>query len=142
MNNMISVDNKLFGFIISIYNGYYPNSGIKEVYRWEGFRLKQLTKWKWYFEYRYALLRIKYPKNHILKGSYDYDAPADIQLINLKNRITAKKRKISEINNKLQLAIDNWNELFPIEENELFIKAVDKLKRLNNELQQLQTSLY
>lgn len=140
MNKIISAEDKLYGFTITIYNGYYPYTGIKEVYCWKGYRLKQLTKWKWYFEYRYALLRIKYPKNLINKGSYDYDAPADIKLVNLKNRISAKKRKITEIANKLQLARDNWTELFPIEENEFFIKAVGKLDRLKNELQQLQTS--
>lgn len=62
---------KLYGFIIKVHAGEYPTSDIIEVYRWSGFKFTLFFKWKWYFEYRAALLRVKYPKNHIDAHQFD-----------------------------------------------------------------------
>lgn len=128
---------KLYGYEIIVYNGLYPNSGILERYNWDGFYHQQLIKQLWYFEYRYALLKIKYPRKGILNRSYSYEITPDKELILLNHKIKAKKGKITEISNKIKLAEKNWNCLFPIQDDVLYIQANNKLTKLKEELEAL-----
>ena len=130
----MSAYEKLYGYRITVYSGKHCNSNVVESIKWDGFYLPQLTRWNWYFEYRYALLRIKYPKNGIKKGSFDYEITPDKACFLLKNKIKAKKSKITEFKNKLSLAEQSWNQIFPIEDDELYQKCVEKIKKLEFEL--------
>lgn len=85
-------------------------------------------KWKWYFEYRSALLRVKYPHGFIdyTHGSYEYILPEDKYRTKVKNQYLSDKRQLSKFNNKLKNIRDNWNELFPLEQNPHWKKIEEK----------------
>ena len=51
-----------------------------------------------------------------------------------RNRVIAKKRKLTEFRNKLQNAIDTWDELIPIEEHPYWCKVQNKIKQLEEDL--------
>lgn len=86
-------------------------------------------RWKWYFEYRAALLRVKYPKAFIKyeTGPYEYSLPIDIYIKKVKETYLSDKRQLSKFKNKLNAISKNWNELFPIEEHPDYIKVKVKL---------------
>lgn len=86
-------------------------------------------RWKWYFEYRAALLRVKYPRAFIeyVSGPYQYELPDDKYKEKVKNRYLSDKRQLAKFKNKLNSIRKNWNELFPIEENPNYRKIEEKL---------------
>lgn len=101
---------------------------------WSGLRWEVRKKYNWYFKYRSALLQVKYPK---MKVEYIWgNEPATgITLEQIRqNKIRSKKSKITEYYNKLTKAKLEWNNLFPIEDDIDYKKAVAKIKRLENEL--------
>lgn len=104
---------------------------------WDSLKWHVRLKYDWYFKYRAALFQVKYPKNKVdvSWGNIPLLTKEEEENIRLKNTIRAKKAKITELKNKLQLARDNWNLLFPIEEDVLYIKCVAKIKEKENELQ-------
>lgn len=95
-------------------------------------------RFDWYFKYRRALLQVKYPKHHTVMKWGHYEPEGDQGLRILRNRIIAKKGKLTEVRNKLQKAIDHWDQLFPIEDDLLYKNAVAKIERIENELKELQ----
>jgi hypothetical protein len=109
------------------------------VYHNKDFPFEIFMKWKWYFDYRAALYKIQHPKHRVdlMTGSYDYLPPAETAIRNMQNKITAKKRVISKYRNKIQMAKNEWDELFPIEEYPLYKKAMEKIKRTQTELDNL-----
>lgn len=130
---------QLYGYNIRVYDTRYCNGRVIEVLRWTGYQLQQFAKWKWYFEYRYALLRVKYPKNCIEHGEFKMKMDKKTAAQILKDKIRSKKRNITVHKNKLKAVVDNWNELWPIEEHPLYQKVVAKIKRLENELAELES---
>lgn len=98
------------------------------------------SKWNWYFRYRHALLQVQYPQFKVEStwGNYEVKQEHIVHLQSIKNRIVAKRRKITEINNKLEKARKHWDELFPIETNPLYHKAIKKLDRIKQELIELE----
>ena len=128
---------KLFGFMIKVYNGEYPTSGIKEVYRWNNYKFNQFIKWKWYFEYRVALLRVKYPRNHIDARQFDEPLTYKTKMEILKSKISSQKGQVTKIKNAIKKYEQHWDELFPIEEDLNYIKAKNKLIEAKNKLDEL-----
>lgn len=112
---------------------YYRNGMTFEFY----------CKWLWYFEYRVALLRVKYPKCKVemRHGSYDYILPSDFYETKLRNLLTASKAKKTEFENKIQKARENWNSFFPIEEDVSWNKVQAKLKEYTDSVTILQNDL-
>jgi len=109
-----------------------------EVLRWDNLPWDVRSKWSWYFKYRAALLQVKYPKSEV-DYSWGNESVTGNILTNIKsNQIRAKKGKITEIKNKLELARENWNELFPIDDDEMYQKCMAKLFRLNTELKEME----
>lgn len=106
--------------------------------RWDNMSFDVRCKWDWYFKYRAALIQVKYPRADVqcIEG---HDAATVNILENIKsNQIRAKKGKISEIKNKIEKARENWNELFAIEDDEMYQKAMAKLMRLRAELNEME----
>lgn len=102
----------------------------KTVYFRNEMRVDFFVRWKWYFEYRAALLRVKHPKafielNH---GPYEYVLPEDKYREKIKNQYLSDKRQLTKFKNKLNSIRENWKELFPIEENPDWIKVTKKLE--------------
>ena len=104
-------------------------------------------KWRWYFEYRAALLRVKYPKSFIgyEQGSYIYELPENMYKDKVKNIYFSNKRQFCKFNNRLNALKQNWNEIFPIEEHPDYIKIMDKkayYQKQLNESKKLYDSLF
>ena len=93
-------------------------------------------KYNWYFKYRAALLQVQNPKLYVEMtwGNFDNLSVEERTAIDKRNKIIAKKRKITEFENKIELAKNTWDELFPIEEDKMYKLAVEKLSRLKTEL--------
>lgn len=91
-------------------------------------RVDFFQRWKWYFEYRAALLRVKYPKAFIQlsHGPYMYQYPEDLYKVKVRNRYRSDKTQLTKLNNMIVAVQKNWNELFPIEENPNYTKLMDK----------------
>lgn len=127
-----------WGYSIQVYDGPDRTGKVIDSLRWGDMDFHLMMKYQWYYEYRYALLRIKYPKNHIRKGSFSRDLKPYEEYELWKNAVIGKKRTISKYKNKLQLARDTWSSMFPIEDDELYQKAVAKIQRLEAELIELE----
>lgn len=85
-------------------------------------------RWRWYFEYRAALLKVKHPKSYVQlnQGNYEYVLPEDELRTKLENKIRAAKSMVTQIDRKMQNLIDNWSELFPIDHHPDWTKIVQK----------------
>lgn len=85
-------------------------------------------RWRWYFEYRAALLLVKHPKAFIelTHGPYEYVLPEDEYREKVKNRYFSDKRQLTRFDNKLKQLCKNWDQLFPIEEYPDWIKITKK----------------
>ena len=94
------------------------------------------NKWKWYFNYREALYRVQNPRHYVLltHGSYDYVAPIDEQKKRLNDKLVNAKGRVTKYENILKKAKANWNELFPIEDDEMYKKAILKVDKIQHEV--------
>jgi hypothetical protein len=114
----------------------------KVVYSYDGMSFQMLCRWKWYFEYRTALYKVKTPKNSYDLEWYSRKAESNssIAITHLKNQITSKKAKITEYRNKLSAFKFEYmrdgmrNELYPIETTEQYKLALDKILSREKEL--------
>lgn len=127
-----------WGYYIHVYSGGYPTDNVIEVLKWENLTFQLYCKYKWYFEYRYALLRIKYPRALIRHDQFKRDLNEPEKADLLKNRIIGKKRTVTKWKNKLAAYVNNWNSFFPIEDDGPYRAAVVKIARLEEELIELQ----
>ena len=93
-------------------------------------RVEFFQKWKWYFEYRAALLKVKFPRAYVKldTGPYEYVLPEDKYRDKIRNNYLSDKRQLTKFKNQLNSIRKNWNELFPIEENPDWIKVTKKLE--------------
>jgi len=110
---------------------------IIEFLSWSGLKWELRLKYDWYFKYRAALLQVKYPKFEV--QTYWGNEPATGKTLEaiLQDKIRAKKSKITQFKNKLELAKATWSSLFPIEDDIDYQRAVEKIKRLEFELRSL-----
>ena len=108
----------------------------KTVYLRKDLTFELFRKYKWFFLYREALLRIKYPRYFIelTLGNYDYELPEVIYKKKLRNKLISKKRNVTKFSNQIAIARASWNELFPIESHPKWSKVLEKLKRYQKEL--------
>lgn len=137
MNEEPTFANVTFWVSIQVFKG---RDSIERLY-WNDMRLDTRNRYGWYFNYRAALLQVKYPKYRIEYHWGNEPAVGKSKIEYIKSRISAKKRTISKYNNIINNARANWNELFPIEEHELYIKGIAKIERLKNELIEIETEL-
>lgn len=108
---------------------HHRTRDIIEVLRWEDLPFRLALRWHWYFEYRAALMKVKYPR-HEVDHRWGHMEPSEVQMERMKrNKEIARKRKITELENKLKRMRENWNELFPVEEHPLFKSLKYKLNK-------------
>jgi hypothetical protein len=93
-------------------------------------------RWKWYFEYRAALLRVKYPKAYIAleHGPYEYILPEHEYQQKIRNRYIADKAQLTKFKHKLDSISQNYNQIFPIEEHPDYKKINAKLEEYREQL--------
>lgn len=140
---MKTVHDQRFGAKILLHRQSFIAANPELRHYWNGFPFNVFLRWQWYFRYRTALLQIQHPKKYVelRTFNYDYVPAAEERKKRLKDKITARKRKITQYKNSLAKAEENWNELFPIGEYLLYQKAVAKIERLEKELIQLQNEM-
>lgn len=129
-----------FYWIITV-NTKFGNGERVEFLKWEDYSFEQFSRWKWYFKYRAALLQVQYPKYHVESSWGKKESEGRTKEDILKSRIRSKKAKITEFTRKLNKAVETWDQLFPIENDLMYKKAVGKLDRLKMELLELQNEL-
>lgn len=108
-----------------------------EILRWENHRQHTFNRFRWYFKYRAALIQIKYPKYEVdctWGNDFRLRTPEEA----MKDKIIGKKATLTKYRNLLKKAEDSWVDLFPIDSNPDYIKAVNKINRLQLELKQLE----
>ncbi len=136
-NNKADVWEVVHWHVIKVYS-QYPREIIEYVL-WDNLRFELSNKYRWYFKYRAALLQVKYPKCDV-DYRWGHSKPQgkilEYQLI---NRIKGKKATITKYENRLEMARKEWTGFFPIEDDLLYKRAVDKINRLKQELKELTT---
>jgi hypothetical protein len=119
-------------YIIKVFTKH-GNGELVELIEWRELRWELRLKYDWYFKYRAALAQVKYPKYYI-DTIWGHENAKGIQLEQIiENKKRAKKAKLTSLKNKLRIAKEEWNSLFPIEEDQLYKLAVDKISRMENE---------
>lgn len=121
------------------------NKGENLIYINRGFTFQQFCKWRWYFEYRAALYKVQNPLLSVdfQFGNYPFVPTEEEVRTRLKNKIIGLKRTITKYENKLLMAKKEWGLksgmfVFPIEDDEMYIRAVAKIERLKGELLSLE----
>ena len=97
----------------------------------------------WYWRYREALLRVKFPRHYIQldHGTYDYVPSSEEKIKKLTNQVRAKKGKVTEYTTKLQLIKNSWNEIFPIEDDIRYKNTVAAIDKKKFELAEMEAEL-
>lgn len=117
----------------------FGNGEMVEEYKWNDLPWHTRIRFDWYFLYRAALLQVKYPRLHVETRWGTEETDINIEEVRLKNKISSKKRKITEIENRLMNAREAWVQLFPIEDDELYKQALHKTDQLKLDLLMLQS---
>lgn len=136
----------LHNYKISIVVYHQKGRSYGEIYRLEWFDItfNVLSKWRWYFDYRHAMLKVQYPKNEV--KTYISQIEPDKKTIShyLKDKIAGKKRVITKTSNELRLH-KQWlldNDIFGLSGDDGRIeKAEAKIKKNQNELEELENQL-
>jgi hypothetical protein len=107
---------------------------------WTGLSLKQLTKWRWYFDYRACLIQVQYPRAQVRMTILKIEADTRTALNIAQNRLTACRSTLTKHLNKVDKAREQWRISDPmgltsIEDTVLWPKVIIKTSRLKNELQ-------
>jgi hypothetical protein len=143
----ITAFDDLYYFKIEVY--YKQRSILDKTLFWNGLNVNLFSKYRWYFEYRAALEKVNHPKGfvEIFWGTYTPETPDDI-LKSLKNKIKAKKAKITEYTNKIAAFIirledykKDYNEIFPIEHDEAYKNGLLSLKNAELKVERLKVEL-
>ena len=104
------------------------------------------NKWNWYFEYRAALLQVRYPKSSIEKtwGSKEITnaSPIELRRYKIQTRITSVKRLVTRFQNAIDRYIcEQKATLIPDFENKRYLRTIEKLEESKNELTDLTNQL-
>lgn len=113
--------------------------GTVEFLKWSELPFPVRVKWDWYFTYRAALLQVKYPRYIVhLRWGHEPLTENERKLIDLRNKVRAAKRKVTQYENKIAAAINHYNSLgyiFPIEDQPEYKAAQIKLQQAKDRLQ-------
>ena len=115
-----------------------------EVIKWEDLPYNVALKWHWYFEYRAALLKVKYPM-YFVDHRWGHMDPSEQQAeriqrnkhIALKGKITKVTNKIIQLDTDLEAMKQNWSQIFPVEDDPVFIGMSSKLNKYQIDLMQM-----
>lgn len=120
------------------------------VYFKDGLRFELVSKWKWYFEYREALIKVANPKHYVNLSivKYEYLSNEEAEIKARKNTITSKKatitkweNKVSDYHEQVKKYKDSWSSLFPIEEDLIYINMLANIERANIRIENAKNEL-
>lgn len=98
-------------------------------------------RWNWYFKYRAALLQVQNPKMYVELTTGGDWIDDDQGRINYRNKVIAKKAKITTYKNRLKEIESTWNELFPIKEDPKYINTIAIIEKEEKTLQEMEKAL-
>lgn len=120
------------------------------VYFRDELRFDLVSKWKWYFEYRKALIQVANPKYFVEMSivKYEYLSNEEAEAKKRKNSISSKKATITKWENKVkdyQEEVEkykaNWCSLFPIEDDLVYRNAMANIERANIRIEKAKEEL-
>lgn len=119
---------------------------VVEQFEWTNMTFEHLKKWNWYFEYRAALLKVKYPRFDVRKDHSQHEAEGVTEEVVKRRRIASGKAQVTKAKNRLEEWLKKQREadpmgLFDPTSNTHYIKAVQKVQRKEMELKALEDSL-
>ena len=104
--------------------------------RWDQLTFPMAIKWRWYFEYRAALMKVQNPLYRVeFHWGKEMAATKSLEQ-NRNNKIRACKAKITEMNNKLKafLVDKSSKELFSYEDHPSVLKYQERLEKYKQKL--------
>ncbi len=118
------------------------NNSVIEKKEWLNMPNHVILKWMWYFKYREALLRIKYPHYYHSWTQWQIDPEGrtaiEMEKHQRKRDIITAKRMITKCKNAIGLYEEEENaKLLPNWEYEPYLKVCDKLVRYQLRLNEL-----
>ncbi|ARK13024.1 hypothetical protein A6C57_23295 [Fibrella sp. ES10-3-2-2] len=136
----VHVDFKRFGCKVLLHRFDHHSSDYTLLHYWKDFNFHQFNKWKWFFRYRAALAQVKHPTRfvEIATFSYTYVPSAEELRKRLKDRLTAKKAKLTTYLNKLAAYEKAWTSMFPITDDIPYQLALAKIEKVRRELDEMQ----
>jgi hypothetical protein len=133
-----SLENKETRFFVKIKTGHAGRQ--KVAYYRNDMSYAFFKKWRWFFEYRAAKIKVDSPriKVELTTGSYDFIPPAEIYIKRLKDVIKARKAALTKYKNKVKRASKKYSQssLFSIEQDPQYYKVETELKRLEKRVKQ------
>lgn len=130
MNTISDVELAKTEFFVKIvlYKGYYVDS---VVYYRRYMNIDFVLRWKWYFEYLAARLKVAYPREkvEILCGRIDLLTPTEYAIKKRESLLRAKRGQIKKLENT-----PDELDLFDIAIN----KKREKIQRIEHEITQLE----
>lgn len=141
MNKEYNLGLKTYYYTVYLYPKRFGSRWIKKLH-WKGYTIDQFSKWKWYFKYRAALLKVQNPKFYVeeIWGAENAIGPSKefLEKKNLKNKISTSRRMITKLSNSISSYEEAQNKkLFPDFENKNYQKAILKLDNYKNQLKKL-----
>lgn len=103
-----------------------------------------LIRWRWYFEYRAALYKVKNPKHtvHIEFGRYDFIESAEDRRNQLEKDILKYERRIGKIKRNMVKAKAEWVHLFEkVEDTDGWKRGEKRLLEYEQDLAQFKKEL-
>jgi hypothetical protein len=101
-------------------------------HKWEELPSHTFVRFMWYFKYRAALVRVKYPKAIITFNAIREDRPKkdilEMRVERAKKSCSAAKGQLTKVETALKEAKDNWKEIFPIEQHPKWKRTIEKVK--------------
>lgn len=128
-----------FGCKILLYRNHLPVDG-ECVYYQKDFPFQIFSKWQWYFRYRAALIQVANPKRlvELSTFSYEYVPTYEEKRKRMKDKLTAKRGKLTQWRNEFRRVCDSWNSLFPVEQDPRYRATVDKIDSVAAELDRME----
>lgn len=144
LSDTYSVDaTPIYFFEAIVYTKKFGGEFIEKKY-WYGYNIEWFQRWKWFFNYRSALLQIKYPKYDVdIKwGTKKPELVEDFVILRerkAKKDITTCKRMITKYQNAISQFVEIQNKtLIPDWENSKYQKAILTLEKYKSRLVELQ----
>lgn len=108
---------------------------------WEGLRLRQITDRWWFFRRVACKMQLEEPLkifDFVITRSVSRENKEAYLAKKMRDKVTAAKATVTKIDNAITAAKQNWNSLFPIEDDDAYQKAQAKLFAKRRDLADLE----
>ena len=145
-NQALSIEHvsyRLFGCHIMLHNQSFHGSDAQLIRTFDGLKFEIFNKYKWYFRYLTALYQTKHPKRlvELREFSYQFVPTLDQERKRIKDLISGNKRTLTMQLEKLEKLKSTWTHIFPIEDDDRWKFAIQKMERLKDKISSLEFKL-